>query len=30
MPAAGDPDEVRPEYLRLPDAEISLRDARKP
>jgi tRNA threonylcarbamoyladenosine biosynthesis protein TsaB len=26
----GDPDEVRPEYLRLPDAEITFRDARTP
>jgi tRNA threonylcarbamoyladenosine biosynthesis protein TsaB len=30
MPPAGDPDEVRPEYLRLPDAEITFRDIRKP
>jgi tRNA threonylcarbamoyladenosine biosynthesis protein TsaB len=26
----GAPDEVRPDYLRLPDAEITLRDARQP
>jgi tRNA A37 threonylcarbamoyladenosine modification protein TsaB len=26
---AGNPDEVRPEYLRLPDAEINLRAAAK-
>ena len=27
---AGDPDQVRPEYLRLPDAEIALRARAKP